>query len=55
LALAGLLSPETTIDVDEKVAADLRRFIAAVSDTQVMGQDAKAMETFQRLALALKF
>lgn len=54
LALAGLLSPETSIDVDEKIASDLRRFIAAVSAPEVMGKDAKAMEIFQRLALAFK-
>lgn len=54
LALAGLLSPETSIDVGEKIASDLRRFITAVSDPEVLGNDAKAMEIFQRLALAFK-
>jgi hypothetical protein len=32
LALAGLLSSETSIDVDESIASDLRQFIVAVSE-----------------------
>jgi Nucleotidyl transferase AbiEii toxin, Type IV TA system len=52
VALAGLLSPAARVEVDEKIATDLRRFIEAVSATQVFGQSQNDAGVFERLKRA---
>ena len=50
--LAGLLRPATEIQVDQKIAKDLRDFISAVSQPNVMGNDPRAITILENIARA---